>query len=125
MNVKQVPPLPQASGPTDPGILDLEHLRRYTLLDQGLERELLTLFREQATLQFDTAMSAADAAVFKLALHTLKGTARSIGATAVAKASEAVEHLKSDHIAVRSAIEMADLKRAIDAADRVIAELLA
>lgn len=69
--------------------LDLDHLARMTLGDAELEREVLGMFAEQsqrlvsamAPLPFDTVALA----------HTLKGSARGIGAFAVADAAANLE----------------------------------
>ncbi len=74
--------------------IDIAHLRRMTLGDAALEREVLTMFSMQASRLAETlAMMPTDA----LALaHTLKGSARAIGAFAVADAATHLEtQLKS------------------------------
>jgi HPt (histidine-containing phosphotransfer) domain-containing protein len=112
-----VSPLPDAKLSD---VLDLEHLRRYTLMDESLERELLSLFRDQARTQYEAALTASDQDQFRFAIHTLKGTARVIGAVAVAKATETIERLRLNHIEARSHSEMRELARAIGAAETAI-----
>jgi HPt (histidine-containing phosphotransfer) domain-containing protein len=73
------PPLVPAEGP-----IDLEHLRRMTLGDTGLEREVLAMFAAQ-TVSLIGALAALPPETGALA-HTLKGSARAIGAFAVAEA---------------------------------------
>ncbi len=75
-------------------VIDLVHLSRQTLGDSGLETELLSLFDRQAR-QFANRLSApfktgdikwrADLA------HTLKGSAKAVGAFQLAEAAEAYE----------------------------------
>ena len=115
--MKAVFPAPEANLDD---VLDLAHLRRYTLMDESLERELLTLFREQARLQYAAALGAPDQDAFRLAIHTLKGTARAIGAVAVAQVTETIERLRLDHVEARSHAEMLELARAIGAAENAI-----
>lgn len=81
------PPL----APLDQAI-DREHLSRMTLGEQALEREILRLFDHQAAmlLQRMRERSAANAHI-AAAAHTLKGSARGIGAWSVARAAEMVE----------------------------------
>jgi HPt (histidine-containing phosphotransfer) domain-containing protein len=73
-----------------PTVIDETHLERMTLGDRRLEREVLELFVRQTTIMLgrivgsDPAMAAASA-------HTLKGSARGIGAWRVARAAELVE----------------------------------
>jgi hypothetical protein len=75
----------------DRGILDLDHLRRYTLDDPALERELIGLFLSQAETARTQLALAGDPADWKLAAHSLKGSALSIGATAIAILSARIE----------------------------------
>ena len=70
--------------------IDLVHLARMTLGERSLEREVLQLFDRQSTLLLGRMRSAAPAGVVTLA-HTLKGSARGIGAWRVARAAEALE----------------------------------
>jgi hypothetical protein len=70
--------------------IDLVHLARTTLGDRSLEREVLQLFDRQAGLLIGRMRSAAPAGVATLA-HTLKGSARGIGAWRVARAAEMLE----------------------------------
>jgi HPt (histidine-containing phosphotransfer) domain-containing protein len=75
----------------DDGPIDLVHLRRMTLGDAGLEREVLTMFSAQAS-RLAGALAAMPADAPALA-HTLKGSARAIGAFAVADAAAELEAL--------------------------------
>jgi HPt (histidine-containing phosphotransfer) domain-containing protein len=70
--------------------IDRGQLARMTLGDRDLEREVLQLFDRQAGLLLSRMYSGEPAAVSPLA-HTLKGSASSIGATAVTFAAAAVE----------------------------------
>jgi HPt (histidine-containing phosphotransfer) domain-containing protein len=73
----------------DDGPIDFEHLKRMTLDDAGLEHEVLAMFAAQsakligmlANLQKDAPTLA----------HTLKGSARAIGAFGVADAAARLE----------------------------------
>jgi HPt (histidine-containing phosphotransfer) domain-containing protein len=71
--------------------IDENHLDRMTLGDRRLEREVLELFLRQTTLMLDRIMGA-DLPVAAAAAHTLKGSARGIGAWRVARAAETLEH---------------------------------
>jgi HPt (histidine-containing phosphotransfer) domain-containing protein len=73
----------------DDGPIDIAHLKRMTLGDAGLEREVLAMFAGQAVRLIEAlAVLPADAAEIA---HTLNGSARAIGAFAVAEAAEAFE----------------------------------
>ena len=83
------PPLAPDDGP-----IDLAHLERMTLGDAGLEREVLAMFSAQSAKLLDTlAGLPAEAAALA---HTLKGSARAIGAFAVAEAAGRLEAALAD-----------------------------
>jgi HPt (histidine-containing phosphotransfer) domain-containing protein len=73
--------------------LDLEHLRRYTADDRTLEIELLSLFKVQARLQAQLIAMAKLPSDYQRALHTLKGAALAIGATAIASTVSKLESM--------------------------------
>ena len=73
----------------DVAALDLNHLESMTLGDVQLEREVLSMFAEQALRLLDM-MDALPGEAGVLA-HTLKGSARGIGAFAVAEAAARLE----------------------------------
>jgi HPt (histidine-containing phosphotransfer) domain-containing protein len=80
------PPLAPDDGP-----IDFAHLRRMTLGDAALEREVLGMFSAQAQrLVKALASSPADAPALA---HTLKGSARAVGAFAVGDAAAHLETL--------------------------------
>jgi hypothetical protein len=81
----EAPPLVPAEQP-----IDLDHLARMTLGDRSLEREVLALFDRQSEMLL-ARMRDGSAAAVAAAAHTLKGSARGIGAWCVASAAEAVE----------------------------------
>lgn len=70
--------------------IDFPHLFRMTLGDHSLQREVLQLFDRQAEMLI-ARMAAAESATVAALAHTLKGSARGIGAWNVASAAEAVE----------------------------------
>jgi HPt (histidine-containing phosphotransfer) domain-containing protein len=78
----------------DDGPIDIEHLKRMTLGDLSLEREVLAMFAAQAARLIE-ALAALPAEAAELA-HTLKGSARAIGAFCVADAAEALEAAMRD-----------------------------
>ena len=73
----------------DDGPIDIAHLKRMTLGDPGLEREVLAMFAGQAVRLIE-ALAAQPADAAEIA-HTLNGSARAIGAFQVAEAAEAFE----------------------------------
>ncbi len=96
-------------------MLDLDHLDRMTLGDSALAAEVLRLFSIQARAFF--ARMITDAAGAAAAAHQLKGSARAIGAFAVAQAASAFEDAAD---AARQAEAVAALERALAATERAI-----
>jgi HPt (histidine-containing phosphotransfer) domain-containing protein len=107
------PPLAPDDGP-----IDMAHLRRMTLGDASLEREVLAMFAGQsAGLIKELASAAGNAAVLT---HTLKGSAGAIGAIHVAAAAERLEAAIRDETDVSEAFaalgdSVAEVRAAIDA----------
>jgi HPt (histidine-containing phosphotransfer) domain-containing protein len=71
--------------------VDLKHLRRYTLGDAGLEREILELFLGQLPNTIAALASAATPKDWRIAAHTLKGSGRAVGAWRIARIAEQAE----------------------------------
>jgi HPt (histidine-containing phosphotransfer) domain-containing protein len=76
--------------------VDLMHLRRFTLGNEALEREVLELFAEQAPVTLEHMQLARTERAWRDAAHTLKGSAAAIGATAIARTAAEAEQLKGD-----------------------------
>lgn len=112
------PPLSPVDRP-----IDIEHLARMTLGERDLEREVLCLFDRQADMLLVKMQEAAPAAIAAYA-HTLKGSARGIGAWSVAEAAAAVETAAQRAETAQLARAMSRLTLAIGEARRVIVELL-
>jgi HPt (histidine-containing phosphotransfer) domain-containing protein len=88
-SLEQVAWMPSPPLVPDDGPIDFDHLRRMTLSDNGLEREVLAMFAGQATeLAAVLAQLPRDAAALA---HKLKGSARAIGAVYVAAAAADLE----------------------------------
>jgi HPt (histidine-containing phosphotransfer) domain-containing protein len=79
-----------AEGERKPTAIDENHLGRMTLGDRRLEREVLEIFVRQTTIILSRIVGA-DPALAAAAAHTLKGSARGIGAWRVARAAELLE----------------------------------
>jgi HPt (histidine-containing phosphotransfer) domain-containing protein len=81
-------------GDTDrasPFAIDHDHLRRYTMGDQQLELEILDLFAGELPKTLGSLRAARTDMDWKVAAHTLKGSARAVGAWRVAAAAVAAE----------------------------------
>jgi HPt (histidine-containing phosphotransfer) domain-containing protein len=109
------PPLAPDDGP-----IDMAHLKRMTLGDPGLEREVLAMFAGQsAGLARALARLPANSAMLA---HTLKGSARAIGAVRVTEAAEWLEiAMRGDANAVQA---LAALHDSVDEARAAIDAML-
>jgi HPt (histidine-containing phosphotransfer) domain-containing protein len=101
--------------------IDLVHLARATLGDRALEREVLQLFDRQSGMLIARMRAAGPAGIAALA-HTLKGSARGIGAWRVARAAELLELAGASGNPTAEALDT--LAAASEEARTVIAELL-
>jgi HPt (histidine-containing phosphotransfer) domain-containing protein len=111
------PPL----APGDPAV-DLVHLARMTLGEEGLEREVLGLFDRQAEMLLARMASETPRVVAALA-HTLKGSASGVGAWRVAEAASAVERAAGEPGAIALTRVMNELAAAVAEAHAAIGEL--
>jgi HPt (histidine-containing phosphotransfer) domain-containing protein len=91
LHLERIEWMPSPPLAPDDGPIDIDHLKRMTLGDAGLEGEVLAMFSAQAASLIVTLEALpADAAALA---HTLKGSARAIGAFGVADAAEGLEVL--------------------------------
>jgi HPt (histidine-containing phosphotransfer) domain-containing protein len=89
LHLERIDWMPSPPLAPDDGPIDFAHLNRMTLGDGGLEREVLAMFSAQAArLVGQIAALAGNAGGLA---HTLKGSARAIGAFAVADAAGSLE----------------------------------
>ncbi len=95
--------------------IDLEHLAQFTLGDQALEAEVFSLFCEQTRMWLRALSVDADEKSWASAAHAIKGSARGVGAHALARACEAAEEAAQASPARRSAAA-GDVRAAAEAA---------
>lgn len=120
-------PLPKSSGwvvspplaPEGPA-LDVDHLVRMTLGERDLEREVLAMFAQQSA-DLLNRLEKLPREGASLA-HTLKGSARGIGAFAVADAADRLEQGLRQGVPVTT--EVAALQQAVGCALAAIGERL-
>jgi len=93
--------------------IDREHLARQTMGDAALARELLDMFAEQAVRLAGEIRAEADGRRRGDLAHTLKGSARALGAWEVASAAEAVESEAVPEAFARLASSVAEAVQAI------------
>lgn len=97
--------------------VDLVHLARHTLGNRDLEQEVLRLFLCQSVAFLGRMKRSPDREARACAAHTIKGSARGIGAWQVAEYAEAVERDGDD-------ASLDALEHAIDHANAYISDLL-
>lgn len=100
-----VEPIESRHAPLAPPI-DRAHLARYTLGDSRLEREVLGLFLAQLPLTIESLQFAASDRDWQVAAHTIKGSARAVGAWTIARLGQEAEKLGgiADRVACRAAV---------------------
>jgi HPt (histidine-containing phosphotransfer) domain-containing protein len=89
--IKWMPSPPLAP---DDGPIDFDHLKRMTLGDAGLEQEVLAMFAAQSAKLLDMLATLPEEA--RALAHTLKGSAKAIGAFTVAEAAVRLEAALAD-----------------------------
>jgi HPt (histidine-containing phosphotransfer) domain-containing protein len=94
LHLERVEWMPSPPLAPDDGPIDFEHLKRMTLGDAALEQEVLAMFAAQSA-KLMAALAALPADAGALA-HTLKGSARAIGAFGVAEAATRLEAVFAD-----------------------------
>lgn len=102
------------------GAIDLDHLGHHTFGNQALRHEVLSLFARQAELLGARLREQGEAAELARVVHTLKGSARAIGAWRVVGEAEAVEAV----LRTGQAADLVGLREALGEARDVIAMLL-
>lgn len=104
--------------------VDLVHLSRYTMGNRSLEKEVLRLFCCQAELYVDRLRDAPDAHAWEEAAHTLKGSARGIGAWDVAEMAERAEGLVADFRSEKTDASVEAVSERVAEANRFIRHIL-
>jgi HPt (histidine-containing phosphotransfer) domain-containing protein len=108
--------------PPDPAVLDLDHLGRQTAGDRALEGELLALFEAQCARLSPLVAEGASVARADAA-HTLKGSAKAIGAWPLASLADSLEAaLRSGVPDPASKALAVRLEEAIETTRRAVAE---
>lgn len=104
--------------------VDLEHLARYTLGERALEKEILELFCTQSVLYLDQLRAAMSDRDWRDAAHSLKGSARAIGAWRAAQAAERAEALQGDVLTQFRTARIDEIEASLREAEAYIASVL-
>ena len=81
---------------TDSSEIDFVHLNKYVVGDPELTREVFGLFRNQVDMWGRGLTADADDEIWASVTHSLKGSARAVGAVRLAEACEKAESLIGD-----------------------------
>ncbi len=103
--------------------IDHAHLACYTFGNKALELEVLQLFANQAPEYLEQLRSAASEKEWRDAAHTLKGSARAVGAMRVGDRAERAEALRASPDTVARSRAIAALEEALDEARAYVASL--
>jgi HPt (histidine-containing phosphotransfer) domain-containing protein len=87
--------------------IDLSHLSKQTMGDRDLEREVLGLFADQAQT-VRRQIGNADIKERLFLAHSLKGSARGVGAFAIAECACAIEDSPTDRMVVKRLVRLID-----------------
>jgi HPt (histidine-containing phosphotransfer) domain-containing protein len=101
-------------------VVDLDHLSQYTSGDRALEAELFNLFLINGKAYVAAMSAASDLESWREAAHTLKGSARGIGAVMVARLSETAEGLAPERFEAEKAEVAAELEQALAAVESFV-----
>jgi HPt (histidine-containing phosphotransfer) domain-containing protein len=104
-------------------VFDLSHLRRYTDNDLELERELLSLFRLQIRQYAEKLSVITEPEEWRIATHSIKGAARSMGARKIAGIAEMLELAGPCSGTGEGRSKIAELFRDLEACEAAIARL--
>lgn len=117
------PPAPATDRP-----IDLVHLSRQTLGDRALETELLSLFERQAAQAIERLQQPNGNGERRWRhdlAHTLKGSARAVGAGRVAAAAQSYEEaLFSSTSEMEISVVLAELAAAVEEARKAALEFV-
>ena len=87
--------------------IDLAHLSKQTMGDRDLEHEILGMFAEQAQA-VRRQIGSAEVKQRLFLAHSLKGSARGVGAFAIAECACAIEDSPTDRIVVKRLVRLID-----------------
>jgi len=96
--------------------IDHAHLARYTFANRALELEVLGLFAGQAPTYPEALSTAETDKAWRDAAHTIKGSARAVGAFRVAERAERAEALHASPDRAARAGAVARLREALEEA---------
>lgn len=107
----------------NPMAIDFAYLKKFTLGNRDLEREVLYLFATHSPGYLANLRNAGSAKAWHDAAHTLKGSARAVGAWRVARMAEAAEKFSFEAERDRCGFAIDSCAEAIDEAIAYIVQV--
>ncbi len=108
---------------TEPVTFDRTHLAQYTMDSPELEREIVGLFVAQLPAILDCLQNAKANADWRIATHTLKGSALAIGACKIGDLARKLEPVNSPEQEAKRKKLLSGLVRAVNEFDEMARQL--
>jgi HPt (histidine-containing phosphotransfer) domain-containing protein len=106
-----------------PVIFDRSHLAQYTLDSPELEREIVGLFVAQLPAILDRLQNGDSREDWRVATHTLKGSALAIGACKIGDLARKLEPVNSPEMGAKRKKLLSGLVRAVNEFDEMARQL--
>jgi HPt (histidine-containing phosphotransfer) domain-containing protein len=108
---------------TVPVVFDRRHLAQYTMDSPELEREIIGLFVAQLPAILDRLQNADSSADWRIATHTLKGSALAVGAYKIGELAKKLEPVNGPEQDAKRKKLLSGLVRAVDEFDEMARQL--
>lgn len=112
------------SATTGEAPVDLQHLAQYTAGDKTIERELANLFSTSSDRYLLTMAEKGAGQDWRIAAHSLKGSAKGIGAGRVAQLAEHAESIAGEVAGDKQTVILAELRDAVTEVEQFFATYL-
>lgn len=108
---------------TVPVVFDRSHLAQYTMDSPELEREIIGLFVAQLPAILDRLQNVSSRDDWRIATHTLKGSALAVGAYKIGELAKKLEPVNSPEQDAKRKKLLSGLVRAVDEFDEMVRQL--
>ena len=110
-------------GKASKAAFDRSHLTQYTMDSPELEREIIGLFMAQLPDILERLLNGSSSAEWRIATHTLKGSALAVGACKIGDLARKLEPFTEPEQAEKRKKLLAGLVRAVDEFDGIARQL--
>jgi len=108
---------------TVPAVFDRSHLAQYTIDSPDLEREIIGLFVAQLPEILERLQNGDSRDDWRIATHTLKGSALAVGAYKIGELAKKLEPVNSPEQDAKRKKLLSGLARAVDEFDEMARQL--